>query len=587
MAAGIHGGNSRRPPASVIIPVHNAEETIGAQLESLARQEGAPSFEVIAVLNRCTDASAQLIHAFSDRLAIRIVPADEKASAAYARNAGARESTASKILFCDADDRVGPMWVAGILNALDEAELVGGPVLVDRAGLPGWIYERFYAHLDDQPLNLRDGRIRYPISASMGVDRSAFEAVGGFDETFPGAAGEEVDLAIRLLREGCRVGFAPEATLTYRPRTSVRAVANQQRAYARAVIRLAHSEGLPTPSASRAAEAGNIARLLAHHLVRRREINLGRIRIEVATLRSKALAARQLAAAPIETYGNEPGVVDVVVPLEIPGIGGRAFVMRASVASWFSRWIVERLSLDLASRLCRPGDVAIDVGANVGLFSTALGIRLGPLGHVLAFEPNPVVHRLLERNLSRHGMTPPVATHDFAVGCTTGDLSMIVYDNDLLSGFTASALDPAAAGSSSSIKVRVCRLDDEVPGSVDFIKIDVEGHELDVLDGATSLLERSPGAILLVEINPDAQRLGGRDPELLLQRVSQDDRAVWLVEDPLPNRQGSIRVLDDAVRAFVLTSTPGWYGNLLSVPPSRRADAMKAIRDVQAGGLSC
>ncbi len=157
---------------SVVIPVHNAEATLGDQLTALASQIGAPDFEVIVVLNRCTDRSQAVAESFASRLHLVLICTDEKASAAYARNMGATRSAAPYLLFCDADDRVSERWVAEMIHTLatGEADFIGGCPVVDRENLPGWAYEWFYRDIDGPKL-MAYAAIRVPISASLGITR--------------------------------------------------------------------------------------------------------------------------------------------------------------------------------------------------------------------------------------------------------------------------------------------------------------------------------------------------------------------------------------------------------------------------------
>ena len=233
--------------ASVVIPVHNADEHLSFQLEALAAQTTSRAFEVIVVLNRCSDRSEQIAEAYAPVLDLVILKRDDSPSAAYARNEGAACARSELILFCDADDRVSPEWVDSMCNALARADFVGGRICVDKSKVPSWAYRRFYANLDGESLVLRDRRIRYPISASLGVRSSSFSSVGGFDVSFPGAAAEETDLAIRLLRFGCRVGAAPGASLSYTPRVRLRDILRQQRAYAFGRARVNSAELIETP----------------------------------------------------------------------------------------------------------------------------------------------------------------------------------------------------------------------------------------------------------------------------------------------------------------------------------------------------
>jgi FkbM family methyltransferase len=226
---------SHEVPANttVVIPAHNAASVIGGQLAALAAQVGAGDFEVVVALNRCTDRTRDVVSDFERVLDLRVVDANERASAAYARNRAASSAGGDLLLFCDIDDEVGPRWVAEMAAALGGADLVGGRVALDQRGCPSWIRDHLHVHLATDALHLHDGRIPYPVGASLGCRREPFLAVGGFDETFPGAGGEEPDLAIRTVQASYRLGYAPDATLLYRPLTSFRAVLAQRRSYAR------------------------------------------------------------------------------------------------------------------------------------------------------------------------------------------------------------------------------------------------------------------------------------------------------------------------------------------------------------------
>jgi glycosyltransferase involved in cell wall biosynthesis len=130
--------------------VHNAESTIGEQLEALVDQIDAPAFEVVIVLNCCTDGTARIAGGYAPRLRLRVVEANSRPSAACARNDGAANSSAPILLFCDADDRVDQGWVRQLSAPLRSrrTDFAGGKIVVDQNGLPGWLYRWRYQALD-------------------------------------------------------------------------------------------------------------------------------------------------------------------------------------------------------------------------------------------------------------------------------------------------------------------------------------------------------------------------------------------------------------------------------------------------------
>lgn len=123
----------------------------------------------------------------------------------------------------------------------------------------------------------------------------------------------------------------------------------------------------------------------------------------------------------------------------------------------------------------QAGDVVADVGANVGLYAVALARRVGPAGRVIAYEPDAANAALLWRNVALNGVEGVVEVREIAVGREPGELPF-------LSDRQQSRLDPAGAS-----RVRVVTLDDQFE-RLALLKIDVEGLECDVLEGARALL---------------------------------------------------------------------------------------------------
>jgi FkbM family methyltransferase len=168
-------------------------------------------------------------------------------------------------------------------------------------------------------------------------------------------------------------------------------------------------------------------------------------------------------------------------------------------------WMREKRRGDVALRvveaLVRKGDVAIDVGANWGLFTYHLARLVGRRGHVHAVEPDPT-HLGSLRAMQRG--RPNVTIH--AVGLSDRDgwaeLRVPVVAGARLGALASLEATRARAGvPHERVRVPLARLDALVPPEVPiaFVKCDVEGHELAVLRGADATLRRWRPA-LLVEI---------------------------------------------------------------------------------------
>jgi len=136
--------------------------------------------------------------------------------------------------------------------------------------------------------------------------------------------------------------------------------------------------------------------------------------------------------------------------------------------------------------LIRPGDVVYDVGANVGYLTVLFCRAVGSSGHVHAFEPSPRAAELLRRSLLD---SDPVTVHAVALGEVPGEVTF--YEAEALN---LSSISPPEGGrwQTRSHSVPITTLDrqltdENVPS---LIKIDVEGHEAQVLKGASELISR-------------------------------------------------------------------------------------------------
>jgi GT2 family glycosyltransferase len=147
---------------------------------------------------------------------IRFIETPYPASPAKARNIGARHATAEWLLFIDDDCIASVDLVSRYREAMSFSKSVlGGGVQFNSK--PYWsLCDNllvFTPFLTTQP---RGAQIYLP-SLNLCVRRDVFMKVGGFDENFPHAAGEDVDLSMRLRRDNNDLHFEPTAWVTHRP----------------------------------------------------------------------------------------------------------------------------------------------------------------------------------------------------------------------------------------------------------------------------------------------------------------------------------------------------------------------------------
>jgi len=190
------------------------------------------------------------------------------------------------------------------------------------------------------------------------------------------------------------------------------------------------------------------------------------------------------------------------VPLPIPLPFGAWFLARndymggAEMHGGF-----ESAERAFVSRFLRAGMTALDIGAHHGLYTLLASKRVGPSGLVFAFEPSPREHRALQWNV-RLNRCKNVVIEGLALGNEEGERSLYVVD-----GYETgcnSLRPPAVPGVIWGVPVRVTTLDQWLVTrdlkTIDFIKVDVEGSELSVLQGAQRLLESAPRPVILAEV---------------------------------------------------------------------------------------
>lgn len=184
----------------------------------------------------------------------------------------------------------------------------------------------------------------------------------------------------------------------------------------------------------------------------------------------------------------------------------------------------------LLAVLCDRRRTGIDVGAKVGMYTYRIRNHSAD---VVAFEPIPLFHRMLSSVFAgRRARIEP-----FAVSANAGRVRMrLPYDRDGEQQFGRATIEPtnplanAAVARVEEIEVETRTIDSYQLDRVGFIKIDVEGHELSVLDGATATLaEHRPN--LLIECNQEHQDDGPNRLRTWLDAHAYD--AVFLDGDRL------------------------------------------------------
>lgn len=173
--------------------------------------------------------------------------------------------------------------------------------------------------------------------------------------------------------------------------------------------------------------------------------------------------------------------------------------------------LFEFADMAFVAHCLRRSDLFIDVGANAGAYTVLASGVAG--AQTVAFEPIPETCQRLRLNISLNDLDQLVSVYECALGAHTGRLRMSRYADT-----TNRVIDSATTERDSSGETDVCVRDldsvlaDQNPA---IIKIDVEGFELPVLQGATRTLENPVLKALLVEMNGSGVTYGFSELEIV------------------------------------------------------------------------
>ena len=202
--------------------------------------------------------------------------------------------------------------------------------------------------------------------------------------------------------------------------------------------------------------------------------------------------------------------------------------------------------VELFRSILRPGDVALDIGANLGAHTIAMARLVGPTGFIYAVEPQRILFNILCGNIALNELVN-VKAFPFALGRAPGATHIRPLDYAASVNFGSISI-----GGEQGDPVPVATLDQVGLPKARFIKIDVEGMELDVLLGAKELLARDR-PVLYVEND----RLE-KSEALVAQLIADGYRMWWhmpLLFNPANFRSNAQNVFG-TVRSFNMLCVP-------------------------------
>lgn len=187
--------------------------------------------------------------------------------------------------------------------------------------------------------------------------------------------------------------------------------------------------------------------------------------------------------------------------------------------SRYKRFSINNLPEDEDSRIfkfikyfIRSGDVTLDIGANIGLMTLVMSDFCGDSGKVISFEPGPVSSSLLKRNCYVNGrLGKNVVIKEFALSDFNGQVSLFICptgesDNQVHKGIQNYEFGDEKFRPKVDITAR--KLDDVLEeeeidiNRLSFVKIDTQGHEWYVINGAKKVFSEATELVVLCEFAP-------------------------------------------------------------------------------------
>jgi FkbM family methyltransferase len=234
-------------------------------------------------------------------------------------------------------------------------------------------------------------------------------------------------------------------------------------------------------------------------------------------------------------------------------------------------WVLEKSALDAQLRsgtfearetrfmeiFLQPGMTVLDIGAHHGYYTLLASIMVETKGSVVAFEPSRREGLRLKRHIRMNGCTN-VVIEQAALGAAAGEADLYLVDGP--EDYCNSLRPPAVSAQTCKVRVRVQTLDQFLArhriGDIDFIKLDVEGAELDVLRGASGLLSQSWRPVFMIEVYDIRTQPWGYNAREIVQFIAERGYTWFRLEEsgkPLPADLAS----------------PSFDANLVAVPIER------------------
>ncbi len=191
--------------------------------------------------------------------------------------------------------------------------------------------------------------------------------------------------------------------------------------------------------------------------------------------------------------------------------------------------IWEPYETELVLEILRPGDVFVDVGANIGYFSVLAASVVGEEGAVFAFEPDPDNFRLLQANAELNAQQQAITPVPAALSDASGKGQLYLAADNLGDHQVYAGGEPRP-----SVPITLYRGSDFLGSRLqrmDLLKVDTQGSEFNVIAGLMPLLfalRRKPR--IIIELTPYSLREAGASGRELIELLAQLGQPLWIID---------------------------------------------------------
>lgn len=219
---------------SVIIPTYNRPQSLKACLAALEKQSLSANWEVVVIDDGSKSKLEETVVLFEKSLKLKLIQ-QQNAGPASARNRGVSEARGEYIAFLDDDCEPKTEWLATLYQVANPHVIIGGQTI-------NKLHRNSYAEASQQLVSFlyevwHDTPWFFFTSNNFLVHKEAFLKIGGFDEGFNNAAGEDREFCARWLNQGYKLSYLPEAIIGHAHRLSLKSFWRQHFNYGKAAVR--------------------------------------------------------------------------------------------------------------------------------------------------------------------------------------------------------------------------------------------------------------------------------------------------------------------------------------------------------------